>query len=171
MSLPILFVLLLAITVYWIMTQIMPERRRAALLRPGLADGLLDALNERRHERGIPLLELDEDLMRVAESKATHQLLTGVDEEGWEYPSSYAGMFGQSLLLEVMLTGRATSMSERLARQSDVFDGEWITCGIGVAGGQSDRIILAMVLCREAWEPATENSGRRTILERLALGD
>jgi hypothetical protein len=169
MSLPLLFLLLIAIAVYWTMTQILPERRRVQLLRPSLADGLLEGLNARRHERGLPILELDEDLLEVAESKATHQFLTGIDEEGWDYPASYAGMFGRSLLMEVLVSGPAPRMLEKLLRQTDVLDGEWVICGIGAAGGRSDQVVVAMVLCREAWEPATVELRQRSILERLAL--
>lgn len=171
MSLPLLFLLLIAIAVYWTMTQILPERRRVQLLRPSLADGLLEALNEQRHERGLPLLELDEDLLQVAEAKASHQFLTGIDEEGWEYPSTFAGMFGRSLLMEVLVSGPAPRMAEKLAKQTEVLDGEWITCGIGVAGGRSDVVVVAMVLCREAWEAMPVETPRRSLLERLALGE
>lgn len=171
MSLPILFVLLIAIAIYWVMTQILPERKRVSLLRPGLADGLLDNLNEQRHAQGLMILEMDGDLMEVAENKATHQFMTGVSEEGWEYPSAYAGMFGQSLLIEVLLTGPAATMGEQIARQRDMFDEEWISCGIGVAGGQSGHVVVAMVLCREAWEMSTAGTGQRSFIERLALGD
>jgi hypothetical protein len=170
MSLPLLFLLLIGIGVYWTMTQILPERRRGQLLRSSLAEGLLEAINTKRHEDGLPLLELDEDLLHVAESKATHQFLTGIDEEGWEYPSSYAGMLGRSLLLEVLLIGPAHRMGEKLSRQAELMEGDWITCGIGVAGGRSEQIVVAMVLCREAWEPMTAMPERRSLLERLALG-
>lgn len=169
MSLVLLFLALVALSTYWVMTQILPERRRDALLRPGLADGLLDTLNDKRHALGLPLLELDEDLMAVAENKATHQFLTGIETEGWDYPSSFNGMFGRSLLIEVLLTGPAAAMGERLARQRDVFDGEWVTCGIGVAGGQSGQVVVALVLCREAWETAGAINPRPSLLERLAL--
>ena len=37
--------------------------------------------------------------MIVAENKASHQILTGETEEGWDYPAEYRHMFGQSLLL------------------------------------------------------------------------
>jgi hypothetical protein len=153
------------------MTQILPERRRVQLLRPSLADGLLEALNDQRHARGVPLLELDEDLLQVAETKASHQFLTGIDEEGWDYPSSMAGMFGRSLLMEVLISGPAPRMAEKLAKQTDVLDGEWISCGIGVAGGRSDQVVVAMVLCREAWDTVPAEPRRRSLLERLALGE
>lgn len=171
MSLLLLFLALVAIAVYWVMTQILPERRRVSFLRPSLADGLLDHLNEKRHQLGLPLLELDEDLMQVAESKATHQFMTGVVEDGWDYPTTYARMFGKSLLMEMLLMGPASTMAERLLKQSDVLDGEWLLGGIGVAGGPSGQIVLAMVLCREAWEPVAEVAARRSFLERLAVGD
>lgn len=169
MSFYVLFLLLIAVAAYWFKTQILPERRRDSLLRPSLADGLAENLNERLHQRGLPILEMDEDLMQVAEGKATHQFMTGIDEDGWEYPAAYAGMFGRSLLLEILLTGPAATMAERLARQGDLFDGEWITCGIGVAGGQSGQVVVALVLCREAWEPAVETMRQRSFLERLSL--
>lgn len=169
MSFYVLFVLLIGVAGYWLKTQILPERRRLSLLRPSLAGGLVESLNERRHGRGLPILEMDDDLMRVAEGKATHQFLTGIDEEGWEYPATYARMFGRSLLLEILLTGPAAVMGERIAKQGDVFDGEWISCGIGVAGSQSGQVVVALVFCREAWEPAVESTRQRTFLERLAL--
>lgn len=169
MSLALLFLALVVLSTYWTMTQILPERRRVSLLRPSLADGLLDTLNEKRHALGLCLLDMDEDLMVVAENKATHQFLTGIETEGWDYPSAFSGLFGRSLLIEMLLTGPAAVMGERLARQQDVFDGEWITCGIGVAGGQSGQIVVALVLCRKAWATATEASPQPTLLERLAL--
>lgn len=170
MSLALLCILLCAIAVYWVMTQILPERRRVSLLRPGLADGLLEHINERRHADGLPILEPDDDLMMVAENKATHQLLTGQSDEGWDYPPQYAAMFGRSLLMEALIIGPATAMSERLARQSELFDGEWISCGLGVAGGTSGQIVVAIVVCREAWEAMPEAS-HRSLAERLVLGD
>lgn len=169
MSLIVLFLALVALFIYWAMTQILPERRRDSLLRPALADGLLDTLNDKRHAMGLSLLEMDDDLMVVAENKATHQFLTGVETEGWDYPSSFNGLFGRSLLIEVLLTGPAAVMGERLARQRDIFDGEWVTCGIGVAGGQSGQVVVAIVLCREAWEMAGAVTPERSLLERLAL--
>lgn len=169
MSFALLFVLLIIIAAYWTKTQIIPERRRLSLLRPNLADGLLDHLNERRHRQGLPLLELDEDLLHVAESKATHQFQTGIDDEGWEYPSAYARILGRSLLIEMLLTGPAPLMAERIEKQQELFDGEWITCGIGVAGGQSGQVVVAMVLCREAWDSVAESPRQRSFLSRLAL--
>jgi hypothetical protein len=80
-------------------------------------------------------------------------------------------MFGKSLLMEVLLEGHATAMPERLARQRDLFDGEWIRCGIGVAGGQSGTVAVALVLCREAWEPLPATAANRSIAERFVLGD
>jgi hypothetical protein len=73
--------------------------------------------------------------------------------------------------MEMLLEGHSTAMPERLARQRDLFDGEWIRCGIGVAGGQTSRVAVALVLCREAWEPVPANAATRSIAERLVLGD
>ncbi len=171
MSFYLLAAVCCVIGVYWFMTQIMPERRRVNLLRPSLADGFLAQLNEQRHAKGLPILELDEDLLVVAENKATHQFLTGVNEDGWEYPSQFAPMFGHSLLMETLLTGPATVMPEKLSRQRELFDGQWIRCGIGVAGGQSDQVVVAMVVCREAWEPATQAVGHRSLASRLGLSE
>lgn len=167
MSLAALFVLLFIIAVYWFLTQVLPERRRVSLLRPGLAEGLLERINERRHERGLPRLEMEEGLMVVAENKATHQILTGLDDEGWEYPSEYAEMFGQSLLMEALVAGPPSAMADRLLRQKDMFDGEWIRCGIGVAGGTSSQVVVALILCREPWNPGAEPARHRSLLERL----
>ena len=171
LSLPVVFVLLLAIAVYWVVTQIMPERRKEALKRPGVADGLLMVLNERRHADGLPLLEMDEDLLQVAERKAVHELLTGRSDEGWDYPPTFARMFGKSLIIEILLMGPAERMADRLGKQPDLMDGEWISCGIGVAGApSSEQLIVAMVLCRQAWEPAIAAEGKRSLAERLMLG-
>ncbi len=156
MSVPVLFLLLICVLSYWVVTQILPERKRGSLLRRGLGEGLLTSLNERRRQRGLPLLELDEELTMIAEEKAIHQVMTGRDDEGWEYPEEYAYMFGHSLLLEALFTGPIASMADRVARQRDMFDGEWIRCGIGVAGGQPGQVVVAMILCREAWEPMPE---------------
>jgi hypothetical protein len=169
MSLAILFVLLFLIAVYWFVTQILPERQKGSLLRPSLADGLLEKINERRHSVGLPLLEMEEGLMVVAENKATHQIMTGESEEGWEYPEEYAGMFGQSLLMETLLVGPSASMPDRLFKHRDLFEGDWIRCGIGVAGGSSSQVVVAMVLCREPWDTAAEPH-RKGLLERLVLG-
>jgi hypothetical protein len=158
---------LFVIAVYWFMTQILPERQRLSLLRPALADGLLEKINDKRHALGLPLLEMEEGLMVVAENKATHQIMTGRDDEGWDYPSDYADMFGQSLLMEALMTGPSVAMAERLMRQRDVFEGDWIRCGIGVAGGASNQIVVALILCREPWEPMAEMAKRRSVLERL----
>ncbi|HCF99537.1 MAG TPA: hypothetical protein DEV93_03230 [Chloroflexi bacterium] len=166
MSIAILFVLLFVIAVYWFITQIMPERQRLSLLRPGLADGLLEKINDRRHERGLPMLEIDDSLMAVAETKATHQLMTGLDDEGWEYPSEYAEIFGKSLLMEALVAGPSTAMPDRLLRQREIFDGEWVRCGIGVAGGASNQVVVALILCRESWEPLAA-ARHRSLLQRL----
>ncbi|MDQ2743052.1 MAG: hypothetical protein M3Z66_12265 [Chloroflexota bacterium] len=171
MSFYLLAAVCCAIGIYWFITQIMPERRRVNLLRPSLADGFLAHLNEQRHAKGLPILELDEDLLVVAENKATHQFLTGVNEEGWEYPSQFARMFGHSILMETLLTAPATVMPEKLGRQRELFDGQWIRCGIGVAGGQSDQVVVAIVVCREAWEPAPAAVGPRSLLARLGLSE
>jgi hypothetical protein len=167
LSLLILVALATALAVYWYKFQIQPDRQREALLRHGLGEGLLTALNESRHEKGLPLLEVDDDLMDVAEGKAVHQVRTGASEDGWEYPAEYRTMFGRSLLMETLLVGRADTMKEKLLRQAAVMDGEWIRCGIGAAGGQSGRVIVAMVLCREAWEPVPEVAQNRPFAERL----
>jgi hypothetical protein len=170
MSLAILFVLLFCIGVYWVVTQVVPERQKLSLLRLGLAEGLLTKLNEQRHERGLPLLEPDDDLMFVAENKAMHQITTGVSEEGWEYPESYNGMFGRSLLMETLLMGSSTTIGEKLMKQRDIFDGEWVRCGMGVAGGGSGQVVVTLILCREAWEPMAEMAKQRGLLERLVIG-
>lgn len=167
MSLAVLFVLLFVIAVYWFMTQIMPERQRLSLLRPALADGLLEKINDKRHDMGLPLLEMEEGLMIVAENKATHQIMTGRDDEGWDYPGEYADMFGQSLLMEALMAGPSVAMTDRLMRQRDIFEGDWIRCGIGVAGGASNQVVVALILCREPWEPMAEMAKRRSVLERL----
>lgn len=158
MSLTLLFILLFAIVLYWAITQVLPERRRTSLLRPGLADGILDAMNEKRQQRELPLLEWDDELAAVAENKATHQLLTGRDEEGWDYPPSHQDLLGRSLLMEALFSGPLEGIIERIARQRDIYDPEWVACGIGVAGGQSEQIVVALILCRDAWEPAPEPS-------------
>jgi hypothetical protein len=167
MSVAILFVLLFVIAVYWFMTQVLPERQRLSLLRPGLADGLLEKVNEKRHTMGLPVLEMEEGLMVVAENKATHQVMTGLDDQGWEYPDEYAEMFGRSLLMEALIAGPSSVMGDRLVRQRDIFDGEWIRCGIGVAGGASNQVVVALILCRESWEPMAEMTRHRSLLERL----
>jgi len=112
---------------------------------------------------------MEEGLMLVAESKATHQVLTGRDDEGWEYPDDYHGMFGRSLLMETLLKGPSTTMPDRLLRMRDLFDGEWIRCGIGVAGSASGQVVVALILCREPWEPAVEEAraANRSLLQRL----
>ncbi|HZU14221.1 MAG TPA: CAP domain-containing protein [Chloroflexota bacterium] len=157
MSLSLLFVVLFGIMLYWAVTQVLPERKKNSMLRPGLADGVLGALNARRQELGLPLLEWDDDLAAVAENKATHQLLTGRDEDGWDYPLSHADLLGRSLLMETLFTGPLDQVIERMARQRDIRDHEWISCGIGVASGQSGQVVVAMILCREAWEAVIED--------------
>jgi hypothetical protein len=155
MTLPVILVLLFAVGVYWFMTQVLPEQRKQSLLRLGLADGILERLNAAREEMGLVPLDMDDDLMAVAENKATHQLLTGQDDEGWDYPSRFDGMFGQSLLMEALLAGPAIAMAERICRERDLLDAEWGRCGIGVAGAQSSsQVVVAIVVCREAWDPA-----------------
>jgi hypothetical protein len=163
MSVTLLFLLLFAVLVYWLMTQILPERRKNSLLRPGLGEGLVESLNERRHELGLPLLEMDEDLMVVAENKAVHQIMTGRADEGWEYPEGYDALFGQSLIMEALFSGPVATMVDRMARSRDVLDGEWIRCGIGVAGGQSGQMVVALILCREAWEPQPDPAHHRPL--------
>lgn len=158
MPLSLLFILLFAIVLYWAITQVLPERRRASMLRPGLADAVLGALNAKRQERDLPLLEWDDELAAVAENKATHQMLTGRDSEGWDYPPSFADMLGRSLLMEALMTGPLEQVIERLARQRDVCGREWVSCGVGIAGGRSGQVVVALILCREAWEPAAETT-------------
>ncbi|MGI8824320.1 MAG: hypothetical protein ACR2JC_01505 [Chloroflexota bacterium] len=169
MSVLLPVVLFAIVGIYWFMTQILPERRQSALLRPGFGHGLLTDLNDRRHEAGLPLLEMDEDLMQVAEGKAVHQIMTGESDNGWEYPEHYRALFGRGLLMEIVLSGPAEVIGRRLGRQRDVFDGEWVSCGIGVAGGQSRQVVLAMVVCRDAWEPAVEVAQNRGWVARVGL--
>lgn len=169
MSFLLPFGLVTIVAIYWFTTQILPERKQSSLLRPGFGHGLLTDLNDQRRERGLPMMEMDAELMEVAERKAVHQVMTGRNDDGWQYPESFSGMFGQSLLMEILLTGSAPSMAERLTRQRDVFDGEWVSCGIGVAGGQSGQVALAMILCREAWEPAVEIAPQQSWLDRHGL--
>ncbi|GAC1444249.1 MAG: hypothetical protein NVSMB52_03390 [Chloroflexota bacterium] len=171
MSILVLFLLLVGVSVYWFLTQIRPEQHQLSLLRPDVADGLIESVNNKRHELGLPILELDEDLMVVAENKAIHQLMTGKSDEGWDYPAEYAGMFGHSLLMEALVTGPADKMSHRLERERDLFDGEWIRCGLGCAGGRSGQVVVTLVLCREAWEPMPEVAAHRSLVERLMLGN
>ena len=73
--------------------------------------------------------------------------------------------------MEALLQGSAYKMNEKLAKQKDLFDGEWIRVGIGVAGGQSGQVVVAMVLCREAWEMMPAAAAPRNLVERLVLGD
>jgi hypothetical protein len=174
MSLTVIFLFLFAGGIYWFVTQILPERRRVSLIRPGVGAGLLGALNERRHRRGLPILEIDDELAAVAENKAVHQLMTDIENQGWDYPADYQDLFGRSLLLEMLLSGPMNTMAERLARQREAFDSEWVRCGIGVAGGQSGQVVVAVILCREAWETIAEEpavrSRRRSPFDWLALG-
>jgi hypothetical protein len=163
MSLPVLFLLFFGVLVYWVMTQIVPERKKGSLLRRGLSEGLLGSLNDRRRQRGLPLLELDDELTMIAEDKAVHQVMTGRDDEGWEYPADFAYMFGQSLLLEALFTGRIGSIAERIGRQRDMLDGEWIRCGIGVAGNEPGQVVVAIILCREGWEPLPETAHQQSL--------
>lgn len=169
MPFSVLFVLLAALAIYWFMTQILPERRRASLLRPSLRDGLLMTLNEHRQTRRLPLLELDDELARVAENKAVHQVLTGESEEGWDYSPDYEAMLGQSLLMEALFVGPAASLADRLIRQRDILDPEWVCCGMGAAMGHDGQTVVALILCREAWEPVAEAPRQRSLLERLML--
>lgn len=170
MSFFVLLLLLIAVAAYWTVTQILPERRQVSLLRHGLADGYIQGINEKRHAEGLVLLELDEELMEVAERKASHQLMTGRHQDGWDYPRAFSSLFGKSLLMEMLLEGHCTAIPERLARQRDLLDGEWIRCGIGVAGGQTGNVAVALVLCREAWEPVQARAATRSIAERFVLG-
>jgi hypothetical protein len=159
MSLSLLFILLFGIVLYWAVTQVLPERRKASLLRPALADGILTALNDARVRAELPLLEWDDGLAAVAENKATHQLLTGRDEEGWDYPPSYGDLLGQSLLMEALFVGPLQHVIERVVRQRDIQGPDWVACGIGVASVESsDQVVVALIFCREAWEPSAETS-------------
>jgi hypothetical protein len=161
MSLSLLFVLLFGIILYWAITQVLPERRKASLLRPALADGVLSALNDARAKAELPLLEWDDGLAAVAENKATHQLLTGRDEEGWDYPPSYADLLGQSLIMEALFCGPLQGVIDRMLRQRDIQGPDWIACGIGVASVESsEQVVVALIFCREAWEAAAETAHR-----------
>lgn len=167
MSLSLLFVLLFGIVLYWAITQVLPERRKASLLRPALADGVLSALNEARVKAELPPLEWDDGLAAVAENKATHQLLTGRDEEGWDYPPSYAELLGQSLIMEALFTGPLQQVIHRAVRQRDIQAPDWLACGIGVASVESsEQVVVALIFCREAWETAAETN-RRGLTEGL----
>jgi len=166
MSFTLIFFLLLVISVYWIWTQVVPERQKEMRLRPTLALGVLEKLNQQRREMGLPLLEVDETLTTVAENKAAHQLATGISDEGWDYPSAYQGMFGQSLLMEALVEAPSTAVAERLMHQRDIFDGEWIRCGLGIAGDR-DQVVAALVLCRQAWEPVAETAPSWPLTEHL----
>lgn len=172
MSLVVLFLLLIVVLAYWFLTQIMPEREKDSLLRPTLSEAFLESVNNLRHRRGLPILEMDDVLCGVAESKAVHEIMTGRSDEGWDYPEEYDDLLGRSLLMESLVIGEVTTIPERLARYRDLFDGEWITCGIGVAGGKSDHVVVALILCREAWEPAMEvaRMDTRSRLERFVMG-
>lgn len=166
MPLSLLFVLLFGVVLYWAVTQVMPERKRASMLRPGLADGVLSALNDLRVRRDLPMLDWDDELAAVAENKATHQLLTGRDEEGWDYPPGYQDLLGKSLLMEALFTGPLQKIIDQLPRQRDLAGADWVSCGIGVAGGQyDDKVVVALIVCREAWEPVTQS--RRSLAESI----
>lgn len=161
MPLSLLFILLFAIVLYWAVTQVLPERKRNSMLRPALSDAVLGAINARREEWDLPQLEWDDELAAVAENKATHQLLTGRDEEGWDYPPSFADLMGQNLFMEALFKGSLDTVINRIARQRELRDGEWIACGIGVAGtqtlpGGTTEVVVALILCREQWEAAPE---------------
>lgn len=170
MSVVLLLLLIVVVCVYWFITQVRPEHHKSALVRNGLSEGLLADLNERRHLRGLPILELDDDLAIVAENKAVHQVMSGQSDAGWEYPEEYRGMFGRSLLMEALLTGAAETMADRLARQRDAFDGEWVRCGLGCAGGRSGQVVVALILCREAWELVPEVAQARGFAEAARVG-
>jgi hypothetical protein len=171
MSLPLLIGLFAAISIYWVTTQILPERKRASLLRPSLADAVLTRLNEYRQGEHLPMLEMDEDLLFVAEGKATHQLMTGRSEEGWDYPPEYAPLLGRSLLMEALFRGTLEGVVTRMTRQRDVLDPEWVRCGIGVASSARGEVVVALILCRESWEPTGAMARDRSLVERLVLGD
>jgi hypothetical protein len=168
MSVPVLFALFVAISVYWYMTQILPERRQMSILRPALSEGLLMRVNERRHQLGLPLLEPDDELVLVAENKAVHQVMTGRSEEGWEYPADYTDLLGRSLLMEALFVGPLPSMVERMARHRELLDEEWISCGIGVTTGKAGQVVVALILCREAWEPAIDPAHQVALAEGRA---
>jgi hypothetical protein len=157
MSVTILFILIFAVVLYWAVTQVLPERKRTSLLRPGLADGILSVINERRLKRELPLLEWDEGLIEVAENKAAHQVMTGDESEGWEYPAEYQGMLGRSLLVEALYQGPFDIILDQVKRTRDMSDSDWVSCGIGVAGKPNGDVVVAVILCREAWEAAPES--------------
>jgi hypothetical protein len=157
MSVTILFILIFAVVLYWAVTQVLPERKRTSLLRPGLADGILSVINERRLKRELPLLDWDEGLIEVAENKAAHQVMTGDENEGWEYPAEYQGMLGRSLLVEALYQGPFDIVLDQVRRTRDMCDADWVTCGIGVAGKPNGDVVAAVILCREAWEAAPES--------------
>lgn len=170
MSLSLLFVLFFGLVLYWAVTQVLPERRKASLLRPALADGILSALNEARAKAELPDLEWDDGLAAVAENKATHQLLTGRDDEGWDYPPSYSDLLGQSLLMEALFMGPLQGVIERMTRQRDIRDPDWGAVGIGVASVESsEQVVVALIFCREAWEPVAESKMRGLARELEAL--
>lgn len=160
MSVAVICVLVAIVAVYWFVTQVLPERKQGSLLRPWLASGLLDHINERRHDSGLPVLELDEDLTVVAERKAVHQTVTGAHDEGWEYPPSFKDILGNSLLMEMLVSGPAEVIGDRLAKQDALFEDGWLYSGIGVAHAQWDEVQVAIVLCRDAWEPLVESDYR-----------
>ena len=156
MSLTLLFILIFAVVLYWAVTQVLPERKRTSLLRPGLADGILSVVNERRVRRGTAMLQWDDGLAEVAENKATHQVMTGKDGEGWEYPSEYEGLLGRSLLIEALYQGPFDIVLDQVKKTRDMAESDWVSCGIGVAGKPNGDVAVALILCREAWEASPE---------------
>jgi hypothetical protein len=168
MSLSILFILIFAVVLYWAVTQVLPERKRTSLLRPGLADGILSVINERRVKRELPLLDWDEGLIEVAENKAAHQVMTGDEAQGWEYPTEYQGMLGRSLLVEALYQGPFDIVLDQVKRTRDMVDSDWVTCGIGVAGKPNGDVVAAIILCREAWEAAPETVPGSTLNNGLS---
>jgi hypothetical protein len=157
MSFSLLFILIFAVVLYWAVTQVLPERKRTSLLRPGLADGILSVVNEKRLKRDLHLLDWDEGLIEVAENKAAHQVMTENEAEGWDYPPEYEGMLGRSLLVEALYQGPFDIVLDQVKRTRDMCDADWLSCGIGVAGKPNGDVVVAVILCREAWEVATES--------------
>ena len=63
--------------------------------------------------------------------------------------------------MEALLTGPLQKIIDRLPRQRDLSDADWVSCGIGVAGGQhDDKFVVALILCREAWDAVPESQMR-----------